>query len=62
MDYLNYAKDILTPLKRKLLPYNFPAFYAFNDVCIKTGSLLNSAELLLLLETPICYGFLCLHL
>lgn len=62
MDYLNYAKDILTLRKIKLLPYVFPAFSAFNDVCIQTGSLLNFAELLSLLENSICYGFLCLHL
>lgn len=62
MDYLNYVKDILTLWKIKLLPYVFPAFSAFNDICIETGSLLNFAELLLLLETSICYGFLCLRL
>lgn len=61
-DYLNNAKDILTLWKIKLLLYVFPAFSAFNDICIKTGSLLNFAELLLLLETSICHGFLCLHL
>lgn len=61
-DYLNYAKDILTLWKIKLLPSVFLVFSAFNDICIKTGSLLNFAELLLLLETSICYGFLCLHL
>lgn len=62
MDYLNYAKDILTLWKIKLLPYIFPTFSAFNDVCIQTGSLLNFAELLLLLEISICCGFLCLQL
>lgn len=62
MDYLNYGKDILTLWRIKLFPYVFPAFSAFNDICIKTGSLLNFAELLLLLATSICYGFLCLHL
>lgn len=62
MDYLNYAKDILTLWKIKLLPYVFSAFFAFNDVCIQTGSLLNFTELLLLLENSICYSFLCLQL
>lgn len=62
MDYLNYAKDLLTPWKIKLLPYVFPVFSAFNDICIEMGSLLNFAELLLLPETSICYGFLGLHL
>lgn len=61
MDYLYYAKDILTLWKIKLLPYVFPVFSAFNDISIKTESLLNFAELLVLLETSICYGFLCLH-
>lgn len=62
MDYLNYAKDVLTLWKIKLLPYVFPAFSAFTDVCIQTGSLLNFSELLLLLENSICYGLLCLQL
>lgn len=62
MDYLNYAKDVLTLRKIKLLPYVFLAFSAFTDVCIQTESLLNFAELLLLLEISICYGFLCLQL
>lgn len=62
MDYLNYAKDILTLWKIKLLPYIFPAFSAFDVICIQTGSLLNFAELPLSLENSICYGFLCLHL
>lgn len=61
MDYLNYAKDILTLWKIKLLPCKFPVFSTFHDVFIKTGSLLNFADLLLL-ETSVCHGFLCLHL
>lgn len=62
MDYLNYAKDLLNTLEIKLLPYIFPVFSALNDICIKAGSLLNLAELLLLLEISVCYGFLCSHL
>lgn len=61
MDYLNYAKDILTLWKIKLLPHVFPAFSAVNGVCSKLGSLLTFSEFLLL-ETSTCYGFLCLHL
>lgn len=54
MDYLNYAKDILTLWKIKPLP---DIFSAFNGGCSKPGSLLTFSEFLLL-ETSICYRFL----